>query len=98
MKNNQISRRQALQAAAILGTGLIFPINSVNAKTRSQGKTPGLTPDEIALIDVALGKKGLYKQAESAYTTSLPRNDLKMKIKGEVVPIPFGFGGWVSFK
>jgi hypothetical protein len=32
------------------------------------------------------------------YITPLPRNDLKMKIEGEPVPISFGFGGWVSFK
>ena len=29
---------------------------------------------------------------------SLPRNDLKISVKGEAVPISFGFGGWVAFK
>jgi hypothetical protein len=32
------------------------------------------------------------------HTTPLPRNDLKVTVKGEAVPIPFGFGGWASIK
>src|SRR5882762_7633022 len=98
METNKFTRRQALQATAVIGTALLLPIDKVKAITLPSGKTPGITPEEIAAIDNALGKKGSYKEAESVYTTPLPRNDLKMKIKGEPVPIPFGFGGWVSFK
>ena len=57
-----------------------------------------LTPEEIAAIETAFGKKGRSVEGESLYTVPLPRNDLKVTIKGEPVPIPFGFGGWASFK
>jgi hypothetical protein len=40
----------------------------------------------------------MYKEAEATHTTPFPRNDLKVTIKDEPVPIPFGFGGWVSIK
>lgn len=63
-----------------------------------RGKTPLLTADEMAVIDGALGKKGTLVQEQAVYTVPLPRNDLKVTVKGEPVPIPFGFGGWVSFK
>jgi hypothetical protein len=98
METNKFTRRQALQATAVLGTGLLLPFTSADASPSALAKTPALTANEIAAIDAALGKKGSYKEEEATYTTPLPRNDLKMKIKGEPVPIPFGFGGWVSFK
>ncbi|HEY4195404.1 MAG TPA: DUF1259 domain-containing protein [Mucilaginibacter sp.] len=98
METKKFSRRQALQATAILGTALLLPVQHSQAKTLTLGNTPALTPDEIAAIETALGKKGSYKEAESLHTTPLPRNDLKMTIKGAPIPIPFGFGGWVSFK
>ncbi|GAC1553441.1 MAG: hypothetical protein NVS3B13_10260 [Mucilaginibacter sp.] len=98
MKTSTLSRRQVLQATAVLGTSLLLPLNKLEAMSPPDGKTPGLTPGEIASIESALGKKGAYKEAEAVHTTPIPRNDLKMKIKGEPVPIPFGFGGWVSFK
>src|SRR5882757_886937 len=97
MEANKFTRRQALQATAVLGTALLLPVKNINATT-CYGNTAPLTADEMAAIDAALGKKGSYKEAEAVYTTPLPRNDLKMKIKGEPIPIPFGFGGWVSFK
>lgn len=97
------SRRTFLQTATLAGTALLLPIGKLKAFSLSAGsflagKTPEITPEEMAAIDAALGKKGSYKDAEQVYTIPLPRNDLKMKIKGEAVPIPFGFGGWVSFK
>jgi hypothetical protein len=98
METNKFTRRQALQATAVLGTALLLPINKIQATPLITGTTPALTPEEITAIETALGKKGSYKEAESVHTTALPRNDLKMKIKGEPIPIPFGFGGWVSFK
>jgi hypothetical protein len=98
METKKFTRRQALQATAVLGTTLLLPIDKLQASARLSENTPGITAAEIAAIDAALGKKGSYKDAEQVYTTPLPRNDLKMKIKGESVPIPFGFGGWVSFK
>ena len=98
MEKQKFSRRQALQASAVFGTALLLPINKLHAIPMPPGKTPPLSAEEMAAIDRALGKKGSYKEDEAVYTTPLPRNDLKMKIKGESVPIPFGFGGWVSFK
>ena len=98
MKEHNFTRRQALQATALLGTSLFLPFQKLQATSLHIARTPAITAEEIAAIDAALGKKGSYKEAESVYTTPLPRNDLKMKIKGEPVPIPFGFGGWVSFK
>ncbi len=98
METKKINRRQALQATAVLGTALLLPIQKLQATTLIAGKTPGLTPEEITAIETAIGKKGSYKEAESLHTTALPRNDLKITIKGAPVPIPFGFGGWVSFK
>jgi len=98
MKAEKFSRRQALQATAVLGTTLFLPLQKLQASSILAAKTPDITAGEMAAIDAALGKKGAYKEAEQVYTIALPRNDLKMKIKGEPIPIPFGFGGWVSFK
>jgi hypothetical protein len=81
METKKFSRRQALQATAILGTALLLPVQHSQAKILTLGNTPGLTPDEIAAIETAIGKKGSYKEAESLHTTALPRNDLKMTIK-----------------
>ncbi len=92
------NRRTFLQITALAGTAFLLPIDKLKALPMPSTKTPSITTVEIAAIDAALGKKGSYKDNEQVYTTPLPRNDLKMKIKGEPVPISFGFGGWVSFK
>lgn len=60
--------------------------------------TPALTVAEQETIATALGKKGAYNEAQATYLVPLPRNDLKVTVKGEAVPISFGFGGWVAFK
>ncbi|WP_299701217.1 DUF1259 domain-containing protein [uncultured Pontibacter sp.] len=96
MKNN-MSRRQALQVTALLGTASVLGLPELLAAPQ-KGSTPALTTAEISAIETAMGKKGTYKEAEATHTTPLPRNDLKVKIKGESVPIAFGFGGWVSIK
>ena len=64
----------------------------------ANGKTPVLSAADIAAIEAAMGKKGTYVEAQATHTIALPRNDLRMTIKGEAVPIPFGFGGWVAIK
>ncbi|MDQ4141054.1 MAG: DUF1259 domain-containing protein [Bacteroidota bacterium] len=99
MKNKHITRRQALRATALLGTAALIssPATELEA-TPQKGKTPPLNTAEITAIEQAMGKKGTYKEAEATHTTPLPRNDLKVSVKGEAVPIPFGFGGWVSIK
>lgn len=91
-----MKRRHFLQTAAVVSTIPICgaPIN----QTGSTLKTPDLSPQEQEAIAAALGKKGTYNEAQATYSVPLPRNDLKVTVKGDAVPIPFGFGGWVAFK
>lgn len=100
MKNlkTTLSRRTLLQAGALVFGASVINIKDVAALTPANAKTPALKPEEIAAIEAAMGKKGMYKEAEATHTTPLPRNDLKITVKGEPVPIAFGFGGWVSIK
>lgn len=95
-----ISRRDALRATALLGATSLLGVDELSAAaaTPATAKTPALSPAEIAAVEAALGKKGTYVEAQATHTTPLPRNDLKVTIKGEPVPIAFGFGGWVAIK
>lgn len=101
---NKISRRKAIAGIVAASTAVLSFDKQISAehsaaeKELFSGKTPDLTQAEIAAIETALGKKGKYVENESVYTVSLPRNDLKVSVKGENVPIAFGFGGWVSIK
>ncbi|AKD04269.1 DUF1259 domain-containing protein [Pontibacter korlensis] len=92
-----MNRRKALHATALIGAASVLGVPKLKAAP-IKGSTPPLTTEEIAAIEAAMGKKGTYKEAEALHTTSLPRNDLKIKVKGEAVPVPFGFGGWASIK
>lgn len=100
MQEKSFSRRQML--CAVAGLGVAGAVNLTNIEqvvvAQSKSKTPPLTSGEMTAIEAALGKKGKYVEAEAVYTVPLPRNDLKVTVKGEVVPISFGFGGWVSVK
>ncbi|HYJ90439.1 MAG TPA: DUF1259 domain-containing protein [Pyrinomonadaceae bacterium] len=97
-----ISRRRALSGMLLTGASILALNTKGNATSQIENarlkKTPDLNPAEIAAIETAIGKKGRYIGAENLYTVPLPRNDLKVTIKGESVPISFGFGGWVSIK
>ncbi|GAA3959254.1 DUF1259 domain-containing protein [Hymenobacter antarcticus] len=97
-----VTRRDALRAAAVFGTTALLSGPDALAMPvplpPPTGKTPALTAAEIAAIEGAMGKKGTYVEAQATHTTPLPRNDLKVSIKGEPVPIAFGFGGWVAIK
>jgi hypothetical protein len=93
-----LSRRTWLQTGALILGASLIDIKNVAAFAPVSPKTPALTPQEIMAIETAMGKKGMYKEAEATHTTPLPRNDLKMTLKGESVPIAFGFGGWVAIK
>jgi len=99
MDEQKLSRRRLLHTAAVLGvaTGAAKRAEASAAPPR-KGKTPPLTPDEMAAVETALGKRGSYVEAQATYTVPLPRGDLKMTVAGAPVPIPFGFGGWVSVK
>ncbi|WP_084447792.1 DUF1259 domain-containing protein [Hymenobacter roseosalivarius] len=100
MTNYHFSRRDALRATALLGASTLLGPTSplIAAKMPPKGKTPPLSAAETGAIEAALGKKGTYVEAQATHTTPLPRNDLKLTIKGEPVPISFGFGGWVAVK
>jgi hypothetical protein len=98
MKNN-INRRQALRTTALIGAAAVLGTSELKAaQAPVKGKTPPLSAAEIAAIEAAMGKKGTYKQDEATHTTPLPRNDLKITVKGEAVPGSFGYGGWASIK
>jgi hypothetical protein len=100
MEDFTMNRRQLIQGAAALSVASVVPLalsEEADAAARAE-KTPPLTTDEMSAIEAAMGKKGTYNEAQATYTVALPRNDLKISIKGDAVPIPFGFGGWVSVK
>jgi hypothetical protein len=97
MNKNHLTRRELIQKTALAGVASYLGLSKVHAALLPE-KTPPLRTEEIVAIEAALGKKGTYKEVEAVHTTALPRNDLKITIKGEAVPISFGFGGWVSLK
>ena len=105
MQSNPLSRRAMLKYTGLLGAaGALAGLPSISrvaaaaAPVRESG-TPPLSKEAMAALDAALGgKKGSYIENEGVYTTPLPRNDLHVTIKDQSVPIPFGFGGWVSIK
>lgn len=93
-----IDRRKALKIGALLAGTSLISTEQAAAAVAPPAKTPALSTAEIAAIEAAIGKKGSYKEPEATYTIPLPRNDLKVKIKDQSVPVSFGFGGWVSIK
>ena len=93
MQRDPLSRRAMLRR-----TGLLLGTASVLADLRSvsrvaaalasspESTTPPLSKEAMAALDAALGgKKGSYVENEGVYTTPLPRNDLRVTIKGEPV-------------
>lgn len=102
MTDSRFSRRDWLKTAALATTPVLLGALPATADTAAPapvaGKTLALTTGEIAAIEAAMGKKGTYVEAQATHTTPLPRHDLKVTIKGEPVPISFGFGGWVAIK
>ena len=51
-------------------------------------------PDAYKSVLASLGKTGDFK--DNVLKVNIPRNDLKVTIKGRPAPTPFGFGGWVA--
>jgi uncharacterized protein DUF1259 len=106
MQRDPLSRRAMLRRTGLLlGTvGGLAGLRSISQGAAApapspESKTPPLSKEAMVALDSALGgKKGSYIENEGVYTTPLPRNDLQVTIKGDPVPIPFGFGGWVSIK
>jgi hypothetical protein len=97
-ESNPVSRRTLLKAGAILAGASLIDMNKADALPKPMEKTPALTATEMAAIEAAIGKKGMYQEAEATYTIPLPRNDLKVTVREQSVPTAFGFGGWVSIK
>jgi hypothetical protein len=99
MEDRSMNRRELLRTATTLGAAGAIVLGAASEGEAAQhGRTPTLTSEEMAAIDAAMGKKGMYNEPQATYTVALPRNDLRMTIQGKRVPIPFGFGGWVSVK
>ena len=98
MYDFRFSRRDWLKTTVLATTPVLLGTLPAWSAPAAAGKTPALTKAEIAAIEAALGKKGTYVEPQATHTTALPRNDLKVTIKGEPVPISFGFGGWVALK
>ena len=98
MSDFRFSRRDWLKTTALATTPLLLGPLPTFAGAAAPGKTPPLGAADIAAIEAAMGKKGAYVEAQATHSTPLPRNDLKVTIKGEPVPISFGFGGWVAIK
>lgn len=94
-ETRNLTRRGLLTAAALAGGGALL---TRGARAAPMGNTPPLTANEMAAVDSALGKKGKYVESEATYTVPLPRADLKVRVQGQPVPTPLGFGGWVSVK
>jgi len=51
-------------------------------------------PKEYGAVLLALGKTGDFK--DGVLKVNIPRNDLRVAIRGRSAPTPFGFGGWVG--
>ena len=97
MQEKTFNRRQMLSVIAGLSAVNLTGIEQLTA-AQTKSKTPPMSQMEMTAIETALGKKGKYVETEAVYTVPLPRNDLKITVKGKAVPISFGFGGWVSVK
>ena len=98
-----MKRRHFLHSAVVVSSIPICGVSDNGTSPNSPllgltGQTPALTGAEQDAIATALGKKGTYNEAQATYSVPLPRNDLKVTVQGESVPISFGFGGWVAFK
>ncbi|MDQ3131620.1 MAG: DUF1259 domain-containing protein [Acidobacteriota bacterium] len=100
MQEKTFNRRQMLSVIAGLSAASAVNLTGIEQLTAAQtkSKTPPMSQTEMTAIETALGKKGKYVETEAVYTVPLPRNDLKITVKGKAVPISFGFGGWVSVK
>lgn len=51
-------------------------------------------PAEYKIVLSALDKRGDFK--DGVLKVNIPRNDLRVTIKGQSAPTAFGFGGWIA--
>jgi hypothetical protein len=60
----------------------------------ANGQSKDQQPKEYGAVLETLGKTGDFQ--DGVLKVNLPRNDLKVTIRGRSVPTPLGFGGWVA--
>lgn len=89
-----LSRRHFLQTGVALGAACLFEFGDAEPLLQ----TPALSSEEIAGIDQGVGKRGNYNELLGTHVVQFPRNDLKVTLKGELVPASLGFGGWAAFR
>jgi hypothetical protein len=53
---------------------------------------------DTAGIDEAAGSKGTLNQDEGVFKVSFPRNDVKVKVSGTILPPFMGLTSWAAFK
>jgi len=92
--DTNFSRRQLIQAGAALGAACLAEFGDAEPWLQ----TPGMNSEEIAAIDQGIGKRGNYNEGLGTHVVQFPRNDLKVTLKGEAVPVSLGFGGWAAFR
>jgi len=71
----------------ILLLAACFVVSSLSARAQD-------VPADYKAVLASLGKTGDFK--DGVLKVNIPRNDLKVTIKGRSAPTPFGFGGWVA--
>ncbi|MCK6259531.1 DUF1259 domain-containing protein [Fictibacillus sp. KIGAM418] len=82
----------------VLIVDLTFPtfIHSMNLSFPNHSHLRNLLP-QWKLVEKEIGKPGEMKPGEVFYV-SLPRNDLKVTVKGTPIRTGLALGGWVAFK
>ena len=75
---------RSVTAAVLLGASLVLAVNAV---------AQDVPPDYQSVL-TTLGTPGDYK--EGVLKVNIPRNDVRVTIKGRAAPTPFGFGGWIA--
>lgn len=92
------SSQRFMLPCVLVGTllaGSVAAAQTAPARTAAvQSSSAQSVPSEYEAVLTALGKKGDYK--DGVLKVNIPRNDLKVTIKGTPAPTPFGFGGWVA--
>ena len=75
--------------AAVVTIGVAWLMSSGARPASAQD-----VPVEYRTVLKTLGKAGDYK--EGVLKVNIPRNDVRVTIKGRAAPTPLGFGGWVA--
>jgi hypothetical protein len=82
---NILKRKTSLATSAFACIAMLTLAHNVPAQEM---------PSDYQQVLKTVGKSGDYKL--NVLKVNIPRNDLRMRISGEPVPTPFGFGGWFA--